>query len=99
MPDVPVDVYSDSIGLNVGPLGCSLVFSLTGTGPIAPGMQPTIEKVATVRVSLEHLKLMAYIFRQQVRNYERQFGVQIQIPLDNLNQLRIGREDWDECWR
>ncbi len=71
MPDVPVDVYSDSIGLNV----------------------------ATVRVSLEHLKLMAYIFRQQVRNYERQFGVQIQIPLDNLNQLRIGREDWDECWR
>ena len=98
MPDAPIDVYSDSMGINLGPLGCSLVFSVTSAGPVIPGVQQQTEKVAVIRVSLEHVKMMAYIFRRQILEYERQSGTRISIPLDVLNQLRIGREDWDECW-
>lgn len=97
MPDV-VDVYSDQMQLNVGPLGCSLIFSVTSTGPVPQGTPALTERVAVVRVSLEHLKMMAYIFRRQLLEYERQAGVRIPIPRDMLNQLRIGPEDWTACW-
>jgi hypothetical protein len=50
-------------------------------------------------MSLEHLKVMTYVVRRQVLEYERQSGVRIQIPQEVLNALRIGREDWDTFWR
>ena len=93
-----VDVYSDQMQVNVGPIGCSLIFSVTSTGPVAPGVPAPSERVAVVRVSLEHLKMMAYLFRLQILEYERQAGVRIPIPRDMLNQLRIGPEDWTACW-
>ncbi len=93
-----VDVYSDQMQLNVGPIGAALIFSLTSTGPVAPGVPAPTEKVAVVRISLEHLKMIAYFSRRQVLEYERQTGVRIPIPRDMLNQLRIGPEDWTACW-
>jgi hypothetical protein len=49
-----------------------------------------------VRMSLEHLKLMTFMLRRQLMQFEQTSGVQVQVPQDVLNQLRIGREDWDE---
>lgn len=72
--------------------GASLALPPAGGG--APG-QP----VATVRMSLEHMKLLSFLLRRQLLQFERESGVHIQIPSDVLNQLRIGREDWQECWR
>lgn len=99
MADPSPDVYSDQMGLNMGPLGCSMMFSETVAGPIIPGVQQQTRNVATVRVSLEHLKMIAYILRREILAYEGRFGVQIPIPLEVMNQLGIGREDWDDCWR
>ena len=98
MADVP-DVYTDAVALNIGPFGCMLNFALSASVPPPAGSGPVAQPVATVRMSLEHLKLMAFLIRRQVRDYERQSGVQIPVPQDVLNQLRIGREDWEECWR
>jgi hypothetical protein len=98
MPE-PVDVYADQFQINLGPYGCVLNFLASSREPVAPGTVPQAERLATVRMSLEHLKIMTFIFRSQVVNYERQAAVQIQLPQDVLNALRIGREDWDECWR
>jgi hypothetical protein len=50
-------------------------------------------------MSLEHLKVMAFMLRQQILEYERRTGVQVQLPAEMLNQLRIGREDWEALWR
>lgn len=97
MDGVP-DVYADQLGLNLGPLGASLFFSASVAGPVAQGVPQQTREVAVIRVSLEHLKLIAYVLRHQVRKYESQFGVQIPIPLEVLNQMHIGREDWNECW-
>ena len=96
MPDVP-DIYTDGVSLNISPFGCLLNFGLSpAVAPAAAGGMA--QPVATVRMSLEHLKIMAFLLRRQLRDYERQAGVEVAIPGDVLNQLRIGREDWEECW-
>jgi hypothetical protein len=96
MPDIP-DIYTDGVSLNISPFGCILNFGLSpAVAPAAAGVMA--QPVATVRMSLEHLKIMAFLLRRQLRDYERQAGVEVTIPADVLNQLRIGREDWEECW-
>lgn len=97
MPD-PVDVYADQFQVNTGPYGCTLNFFASSTQPPAPGSAPQAERVASVRMSLEHLKVMTFILHRQLTEYERQSGVRIPIPQEVLNALRIGREDWDGLW-
>lgn len=96
--DVPVDVYADQFVVNVGPFGCAVNFGLSLAVP-PPGGMPAGETVATVRMSLEHLKVMTFLLRRQLLQYEQESGVRVPIPRDLLNQLRIGPEDWQECWR
>lgn len=98
MPEQPPDVYADQLGLNVGPFGCAINFSLSAAVPPAGGGIMPGQTVATVRMSLEHLKMMAFLIRRQLIQYERQSGVRVPVPPDVLNQLRIGPEDWEECW-
>jgi hypothetical protein len=97
MPE-PIDVYADQFGLNVGAYGSSLNFFVSSATPPAPGTAPHTERLATIRMSLEHLKVMAFVMRRQILQYEQQTGVNIQIPVEVLNGLRISREDWDAIW-
>jgi hypothetical protein len=99
MPDEVVDVYSDQFQINTGPYGSVLNFLLTDRQPAAPGAVQPAHRVATVRMSLEHLKIMTFILRRQIMNHERATGIRIQLPQVVLNALQIGREDWNECWR
>ncbi len=95
----PIDVYADQFGLNVGAYGSSLNFFVSSATPPVPGTAPHTERLATIRMSLEHLKVMAFVMRRQILQYEQQTGVNIQIPMEVLNGLRISREDWDAIWR
>jgi hypothetical protein len=97
MPD-PVDVYADQLGINVGPFGCALNFSMSSPIPPAGGAIVPGQHVATVRMSLEHLKVMAFMLRRQLLQFEQGTGVRVEVPQEVLNQLRIGREDWDRHW-
>jgi hypothetical protein len=97
MPD-PVDVYADQMAINVGPFGCAINFSLSPSVPPPGGGVMPGHHVATVRMSLEHMKLMAFMLQRQLLQYERGSGVLIPISQDVLNQLRIGREDWNAFW-
>jgi hypothetical protein len=92
------DVFADQFSMNLGPFGCALNFTLSSAMPAAPGGATQGQPVATVRMSLEHLKLMTFLIRRQLIEYERQAGVRIPIGVDVLNQLRVGREDWTEFW-
>ena len=92
------DVYADQVGINIGPFGCALNFALSAPMPPAGGGAIPGNAVATVRMSLEHLKLMTFLLRRQLLQFEQQSGVRVQVSQDVLNQLRIGREDWDGQW-
>ena len=48
-----------------------------------------------VRMSLEHAKVMAIVLRKQIKSYESQTGVDIQLPQQVYQQLGISKqEDW-----
>ena len=93
------DIYSDQFQVNTGPYGSTLNFLLSQPTPPAPGTAPQAELLATVRMSLEHLKLMTFMLRNQIQTHEEQTGTTIPIPPQVLNSLRISREDWDAFWR
>ncbi|MGH2397315.1 MAG: hypothetical protein ACRDFW_10070 [bacterium] len=69
MPDAP-DVYTDQFQLHFGPYGCLLNFLVSSTQAPPPGTAPQAERVASVRMSLEHLKVMTYILYRQTLEYE-----------------------------
>jgi hypothetical protein len=98
MAETP-DVYADQFQLNLGPLGCTLNFQVSGANPVAPGVPPPIERVATVRLSLQHLKAMAFILHKQIVGYEAQAQVSTGLPVDVLRALQIRQEDWEAFWR
>jgi hypothetical protein len=95
---MPDDVYTDQVGINIGPFGCALNFSISAPLPPPGGGAVPGHVVATVRMSLEHLKIMTFLLRRQLLHFEETSGVQVQVSQDILNQLRIGREDWEQQW-
>ena len=95
----PIDVYVDQFQVSTGPYGSTLNFLISEPTPPAPGSSPKNERLATIRMSLEHLKAMIFVLRNQVKLHERQTGTTIQLPIQVLNSLGISPEDWDSFWR
>ena len=99
MSDEAVDIYSDQFQVTTGPFGAMLNFGLTGSTPPPAGSLPPVERKATVRMSLEHMKVMTFLLHRQVMQHETQTGVKIPIPQVVLNALQIGLEDWNHLWK
>lgn len=93
----PIDVYCDQFTVTVGAYGASLSFQVSVPHPDPHAPRPP-ERVATVRMSVEHLKTLAMIITRHVKKMEAEFGVSYQVPSNVLAQLGIGREDWDSFW-
>ena len=89
--DEPI-VYSDGIQIGVSPFTVTLGFT------VAPQAQPGTQvatPVATIRMSLEHAKVMAIILRKQLKQFEEQLGAEIPLPLQVYQQLGVSpKEDW-----
>ena|SRR3989442_15162560 len=95
----PVDVYSDQFQINLNAYGCTLNFLISSPSPPAPGAVPQIDRLATVRMSLEYLKIMAFLLHRQLIQYEQQTGVSIPLPIQILTSLQIRQEDWHAFWQ
>ena len=85
-------VYSDGIQIGVSPFTVTLGFT------VAPQAQPGTQAatpVATIRMSLEHAKVMAIILRKQLKQFEQQLGQEIALPHPVYQQLGLSpKEDW-----
>jgi len=97
--DEKLDIYCDQFQVNSGPFGCALNFAVSKPEPPAPGKTPEVDRVATIRMSLEHLKTMVFILRRQLLEQEEKAGVKIELPIRVLNALSISKEDWDTFWK
>lgn len=97
MPE-PIDVYADRFTVTVTPFGANLSFSLVEPHP-APHKVLEASRVATIRMSIEHLKTMVVIIRNQIKQVEAQAGVKYEVPTNILTQLGIPLEDWDGFWK
>ena len=94
-----VDVYTDQFQVNIGAWGATLNFDLSSDRPPAPGSQPQAQRVATVRTSLQHLKVMTMTLKRQISQWESQQQVRIEVPTQVLSNTGIAKEDWDVFWK
>jgi len=93
----PIDTYSDQFMVTTTSWGANLSF-LVNTPHPEPTKPVAAERVATIRMSNEHLKVMAMVIVRQVKKMERETGVRIDVDSRVLNGLNIAREDWDSFW-
>jgi hypothetical protein len=98
VPD-PLDIYVDTYQVATTPYHGTIIFSLSGALPVAPGTPPKTEHLASVRMSLEAMKLLAFFLHRQIIQHEKNLGVNIQVPQQVLNAVRIGPEDWQMFWK
>lgn len=92
MPDETPDVYADQIMLTSNIYGVALSFLKSPPHP-SPGQQPQAALQVTVRMSVQHAKIMAMVLRKNLKNWERETS-EIQLPHEVYNQLGISPEDW-----
>ena len=93
----PIDVYSDQFMVTTTAWGANLSFFLNTPHPEPSKVVPP-ERVATIRMSNEHLKIMTIILAKQVKKMEGETGVKVDIDNRILNSVGIAREDWDKFW-
>lgn len=95
----PFDIYCDQFQVTTGAYGCVLNLSLSNSTPPAPGSAVPTELLGSVRMSLEHLKVMTFLLRRQVKQHEENTSTSISLPIEVLNSLQISPEDWETFWR
>jgi hypothetical protein len=95
--EVP-DVFADQFHFRSGPYGTALNFLATAPGAPALGAAPQTELKATVRMSVEHAKVVAFLIRRQILQQERETGVRYDVPPRILNGLGVSPEDWEAFW-
>ena len=97
--DAPLDFYVDGFQIMLTAYGVTLNLARSGASPPRPGTTQAGELLTTVRMSLEHLKLMAFVLQRQLRQHETENNVAVQVPASVLNSMQIGPEDWEKFWR
>lgn len=97
MPE-PFDVYADAFLISLSPFGANLSFEAREPHP-SPHAPSQNARLGTIRMSIEHLKVMVMMTRNQIKTVESQSGVKFEVPSNLLSQLSIAREDWDGFWK
>ena len=93
MPDIP-EFYVDQVILNVAPFGTAMTFGLGPPHP-SPGQTPPAQEVVRIRMSLEHAKVLAILLKRQLKAFEEQGQVTINIPRIVYRAMGLSeQEDW-----
>jgi hypothetical protein len=92
-----VDNYSDQFQLTLGAYGANLIFGLTPAHQDPSSPKPP-ERIAVIRTSIEHLKVMAIVVTRIIKAMEADTGIKYKIPTKVLASLGIAPEDWDAFW-
>ena len=94
----PIDVYADQFMVTITTWGANLSFLVNAPHPEKAKPVPA-ERLATIRMSTEHLKAMAMVLVRQIKKMESETGIKCDVDRRVLNSLGIAPEDWDEFWK
>lgn len=95
MADPPPEIYSDSFRFTVSPYGVAVTFGVNEPHP-APARPQVARDEVIVRMSLEQAKVLAMMFRRNLKQYERENGISIALPYQVFTALGIALEDWED---
>jgi len=90
--EVP-EYYADQFRVTTGVYGLTLTLSLSPPHP-EPSRPIPPRDLVRLRMSLEHAKVMTMILRRQLRQFESENRLTIQIPASVYNALGLSPEDW-----
>jgi len=94
MPEREIpEFYIDQLRISLGVYGAAITFGLTPPHPTPGQMGPT-QDLVRLRMSLEHVKVMAMILKRQVKAFEEQTAATVNIPRAVYNGLGLSQEDW-----
>ena len=93
-----LDAYADQFLITIGPFGAHLSF-LVSQPHQDPSKPLPATNVATIRMSVEHAKVMIMIIKRHIKKIEEQTGVQAKVSNVVLNQLGVSPEDWEDFWK
>jgi len=93
MPDAGLpEFYVDQFRMNVHAYGAAITFGLATPHPTTG--QAQVHDSVVLRMSLEHMKIMAIILKKNLKAYEEQMQAPINIPRVVYNGLGLSQEDW-----
>lgn len=103
MPTEPVDLFADAFRLYIGAFGCAIHFSLSDPDQqvvTAPGAHLPDNRIATIRLTPELMKGLAFIMRRQIIAYEQSGNPRIELPPNYMSAALAGAdlESWNRCW-
>ena len=93
MPEPIPEFYVDQFRVTVAPFGGAMTFGLSDPHP-SPGHTLPPQDTVRIRMSLEHMKIMAMLIKRQLKNYEEQMGAPVNIPRQVYNGMSLSQEDW-----
>ncbi len=93
MPEPIPEFYIDQFRVTVGPFGGAMTFALSDPHPSPGQIQPPQDTVR-IRMSLEHMKVMAMLIKRQIKAYEEQAAAPVNIPRQVYNNMGLSQEDW-----
>ncbi len=97
-PSGKFDVYADQFVVTTTPFGANLSFGVREAHPVT-SRAPQSTTHGTIRMSVEHLKVMIYLVRRQVMKAEQDGVVKAEVAPQILHQMDIHPEDWDAFWQ
>ena len=102
MLNEPVDIYADGFKILVNGFGSSINFHLSDAEQteVPAGELFASHRVATIRMTPEMLKGLAFLLYQQVLLYERE-NPRVELPANAMKRMAEGgitRETWERFW-
>lgn len=89
--DMIEERFSDVFWTSISPWACAITF---GIRPVMLNEEEQFPRLR-VRMSLEQAKALAIMLLRNIRVYETETNIDIDIPDALLEDLNIPREDWE----
>lgn len=87
------DFYVDRVRVTVSTFGAALGFGISEPHLDAPE-DSKITDVATIRMSLEHLKVMLIVLKKQLKEFEKANDFEVALPKEVIARLGLEEEKW-----
>jgi len=88
------DYYFDRVRVTVSLFGVNIIISLSDESPADDAKPLPIHKLATLRTSPIHAKVLAMMLRKQIKHFEAESGIEFPVPEDVFNALDLDAGEW-----
>lgn len=88
------DFYFDGIQVTVTLFSVNMTLTLSNPHPKDQSEAMKVKTQAVTRTSLEHAKIFAMLLRKQLKTYEINAKIDIQVPPEVYANLGLDSNDW-----